>query len=456
MKLLWLAVAAALPSLLALAVFGVISKHDSLGYIAYANEIRALGIPSGSALLDQSPIPTSLFRIGGFPAILALLQSVAPQNWPALLVTAQISVQSVIAILTYKTALKLGATPKFSVAAALLPAFGFAAVVNICILTDSLYSALITGAAFILISYRSWRSAVIAGLMIAVAASFREVTIFLVLAFIPLAILQKQRWLCIALIVLPTWGVAAAQISWNISRGAGPVMTTSAQITMVQAVLPLLKNHLPVYDSDTTFDHIATSTVGAHGYDGINAMQSQLFQSGFTAPQIAKIAAGEYFRTWRRWPLAMLSTSLSNYNDGFLAMSFEPLDVTAFLLELDDFPRPEFTRLNRVFYGAIHGNVQDILYLIFEISSRLIGSAIGLYGLLSPWFYRNTSGIRWDLRALWCVPVGLAGLYMPVHLEYRYLLPGVPIICALAAVGLSQHLMQAKQPPPVRTEVTAL
>jgi hypothetical protein len=439
LSLVWLACVAALPSLLALAAFGIISKHDSLSYIFYADEIRTFSVPSGAALLSQSPVPISLFRIGGFPAFIAFLQIIIPQAWPIFLVVIQIIAQSGVAVLTYLTASKLGATPRLSIIAALLPAFGFMIAVNICILTDSLYSAAITTAAFILILNRSTRTALIAGLLIAAATSFREVTIFLVLAFIPLACLQQRKILCIILLILPTWGVAAAQIGWNISRGAGPTLTTSAQITMVQAVLPLLKNKEPVFDSDSVFDRTASATVGVDGYNQINEMQNQLFKSGFTAPEIAKAAGQAYFKTWERFPFKMLLNTISSYNDGFLAMPFEPFDVVAFIQTYNDQPRPTYTRLNILWHRFTQGDVIAICWLLAVTLSRLVGSAIAIYGLICPWFRTAGHDTGWSQRALWYLPIAFAGLYMPVHLEYRYLLPTIPVICVLAAVGWSRR-----------------
>ncbi len=173
-----LAAAAAVPSLLALAVFGIIETPDSPGYISFAEEIRTFAVPSGSALLQSSASPISLYRIGGFPALLAMLQSIQPHYWRLLLVLLQILVQSVLVILTYLTALKLYATPRLALLASFLPALGFAVVANICVLTDSLYSAAIAAAACSLILSPSWRGALIAGILIAFATSFREATIF--------------------------------------------------------------------------------------------------------------------------------------------------------------------------------------------------------------------------------------------------------------------------------------
>lgn len=435
--LLWLGAAGALPSLMALAIFGVIAKHDSGGYIQFADHIRTHMVLSGSALLNESATPISLFRIGGFPALLALLQSISRQNYQAYLVALQIVTQSCVIILTYVVARRLGATPRLCLFAALLPSFGFIVMANISVLTDSLYSAAITTAAFVLVLHRSWRAALIAGLLIAAATTFREATIFLVFAFIPMALRSDRRWIAVALVVLPTWFVAAGQIGWNISRGAGPVLTTSAQVTLVQAVLPLLEHKVPVYNSNTPFDRVASETVGVGGYSQIAQMQNRLFQAGYRAPQMAEIASEEYFRTWYRYPFKMISTTISNYNDGFLAMPFEPLDVIAYTLAYDESVRPYFTRMNVLWANMVQGSFVSLILLLFFVASHMFGSAVSVYGLISPWRKRETGELRWDLMSLWCLPIGLAGLYMPVHLEYRYLLPDVPVICVLAAVGWS-------------------
>jgi hypothetical protein len=49
-----------------------------------------------------------------------------------------------------------------------------------------------------------------------------------------------------------------------------------------------------------------------------------------------------------------------------------------------------------------------------------------------PWL----PGRSWRLRGLWLVCGGFIGVYLPVHLETRYLLPVVPVACVLAAAGL--------------------
>ncbi len=264
-------------------------------------------------------------------------------------------------------------------------------------------------------------------------------------AYVPLALLAKRRPLCIALLVLPCWMVATAQISWNMSRGAGPVLTTSAQIVMVQAVLPLLKDHLPVYSTDDAFDKVANQTVGIGGYDKIYDLQTTLFKTyGLTAPEIAKQATQRYFKTWMRFPGAMLITTLQDFSYQYLAMPFQPTDTISTLMVYSNWTRPTFYRLNILWRNLMHGDFGALPWMFNDVIMRLFGTIIAVYGLISPWFLSKNKIPSWDLRALWCVPVGLTGLYMPVHLEPRYLIPAVPIICVLAAVAFARRQSAAE------------
>ena len=156
----WLVVLLApLSAILALAIFGPIWSPDTGGYVEYAQQILLGTIPSGEALLHGGPEPISLFRAPGYPALLAGLQWLFPDAWRSALVMLQIAATTVIAAATHRTALRLGAGRVAAIAAALLPATGFAVVMQIAILTDALNAVLFTGAALAL---AAWRGATMA------------------------------------------------------------------------------------------------------------------------------------------------------------------------------------------------------------------------------------------------------------------------------------------------------
>lgn len=98
--------------------------------------------------------------------------------------------------------------------------------------------------------------------------------------------------------------------------------------------------------------------------------------------------------------------------------------------------RPVFDRLSVQWRAFRHGDMAAGGVFFASWGLGLLGMAISLAGLVAPW--RRQAA--WRERALWCIPVALGLMYMPVHLEPRYLVPGVPLICILAAAGLRRNV----------------
>ncbi len=449
-----IALAAACPALLALAVFGVIETPDSPGYIAYAAQLHG-ALPTGDALLREAPSPITLFRMGGYPALLAALQSLTPR-WRLATVLLQIAALSALAAATHRTARRLGASPARALAAALLPATGFGVVVQLCILTDALYAALAAGAALLLAARPGPRPALAAGLMLAFATTAREATPLLALAFLPLACLTEarpapaaRRLACALLLLAPPFATAAAQVAWNAERGAGPVLTTSRQTVMVQAVLPLLRRHpdllAPGPDAtpeDARFDAAARDTVGGGEYARIDDLHRRLFAEGMDAPAMAAAAGRLYRRAWLAHPAPMLLATLGNLRHEFLALPFQPLDTVGALMVYAGWPRPAFDRLNVEWAALRHGRALAAFWIAADVLTRLLGTAIACFAIAAPWLPATRRATPPDtlrrLRGLWLVCAGFVALYAPVHLEPRYLVPIVPLACTIAACAGQQ------------------
>ena len=502
------ALLAALPALAALAVFGVIETPDSPGYIAYAAQLRH-ALPTGAGLLREAPAPITLFRMGGYPALLAMLQAVT-LHWRLATVLLQTAALAGLAAASRRAALRLGATPRPALAAALLPSIGFGLVVQLCILTDALYAALAAGAALALAAppahprRATLRPALAAGLMLGLATTLREATPLLAFAYLPLALLADPpppptrrepprralppRLLRALLVMSPALAVASAQIGWNIERGAGPVLTTSRQTVMVQAVLPLLRRHPDLLASpgpsirpdpaatpdppgprsigeatlrpgaapgdsdsdDAIFDAAARATVGQGEYGRIDDLHRALFATGLDAPAMAGAAGRLYRRAWLHHPGAMLLATISNLRHEFLALPFQPVDTVGALMVYAGWPRPAFDRLNVEWSALRHApfvatRASAALCIVADLLTRLLGTLIALAAILSPWLpaawwpggrERHPGlppGTLWRLRGLWLVCAGFVGLYAPVHIEPRYLVPIVPLACVIAA-----------------------
>jgi hypothetical protein len=436
------ALLAALPPLAALLVFGIVQTNDTGGYLLYAEALRAGPLPEGEALLREGPAPVTLYRTIGFPAVIALLDALpGPRFGP--LVALQIAAQSAIAAAACLIALRLGLPRALALAAAVAPATGYAAFVQVAVLTDALYGALATGAALLLLAAGlaggRLGAVLAAGLLLAIATPIREATPYLALAALPAAWIaapRGRRWAGPVLLLAPVLLVAVAMAQWHAARSGHAVLSTSRQIVMVQAVLPLLREGVVVFHDDSPFDRAARETVVPLGYAGIDALNLRLFEAGHSAPEIAAMASARYWRAWREHPLAMLEASLERFPNKMLGVVFQPLDTAAEFERQLGQPRPWFTRPPAIWREVLAGSGLAALVLVALVLSRALGTLLGLAAIAAPLLLARDDPRRWPLIGAWLWAGGQVGVYLPVHLEIRYLVPIVPVLALLAASGL--------------------
>lgn len=67
------------------------------------------------------------------------------------------------------------------------------------------------------------------------------------------------------------------------------------------------------------------------------------------------------------------------------------------------------------------------------VVTRAIGIAVAVIGIVAPWL----PGRSWNARGLWFICAGVPLTYMPVHLDTRFMLPIVPLLCIAAAISRS-------------------
>ena len=173
---------AALPALIVLSVFGPIVTPDSGGYMDFAQQIVSGKLPTGTAM------PASLFRMPGYPTLIAVFQYLFDNGWKVALVLLQIAANSLLAIAAYRTAAILGLRWALALLVSLLPSVGIGVVMQVSIMTDAIYSVLFGCAALSLLRaglHTSPRTPLYVGLLLATAMAFREATVFIAAAFVP-------------------------------------------------------------------------------------------------------------------------------------------------------------------------------------------------------------------------------------------------------------------------------
>jgi hypothetical protein len=220
---------APLPALVAFLSYGAIETPDSAGYISYAEQLRAWILPSGTALLKEAPAPVSLYRTPGYPAAIAVMQSLFGAAWKAALVLLQIIAHAALAVTVYRTAVLLRLSKSLAIFVALLPSIGLGLVMQISLLTDAIYAALLGCAALwlVLATVRPTRMApVTVGVALAGAMLLREATMFIAVGFAPAVWIASRpgsrlRWFCSAFLPLIARGCVDGRDQLRTERVSG-------------------------------------------------------------------------------------------------------------------------------------------------------------------------------------------------------------------------------------------
>src|SRR5262249_21394927 len=191
-----------------LSVFGPIYTLDSSGYVNFAEQILSGQLRTGTELLTEATIPVSLFRMPGYPALIAVFQYLFGETWKVALVLLQISASSLLAIVAYRTAALLGLPRALALLVSFLPSVSIGLVMQVSIMTDAIYSVLFGCAALFLVrADTSSRTPLYVGLLLTTAMSFREATFFIAAAFVPAVWIaagagRRVRWLCLSFLPL--------------------------------------------------------------------------------------------------------------------------------------------------------------------------------------------------------------------------------------------------------------
>ncbi|MBR0664100.1 hypothetical protein GXW71_07000 [Roseomonas hellenica] len=448
------AAASSLLAVLAVTTFGVVATPDTPAYLHYAELLRGGPLPSGEDLLRSGFQPTALFRTPGYPGLIAAVQYLDPSHWMAILITIQIAAQAAVAAAAHRAGLALRLGRRLALAAALMPATGFAAIAQIMVLTDAVYAALVTLALLLLLRAGLAGGRILpvlaAGLLLAAATTVREVTPFLALLFLPAAAIAagpRRRLVGMGLLAGPIVLATGWIMLSHHARSGHAVLSTTRQIVMVQALLPALKRGVAIYHGDDLYDRTARETVVPLGYEGIDILNSRLFEAGLSSPEIAALASARYMRAWREYPLQMMRGIMTRFPARMLWIAFAPVDTVADLHRYSGSARPWFGREAELLRRLGQGSVLAGFLLLALVLGRMVGVAVTIAALAAPLLISRRDARYWPLLAMWLASGAFLAVYLPVHLETRYLLPIIPLLCLLGCAVLHKiwHGMRRNQ-----------
>jgi len=451
--LILLALCARLPLL---AIYGPVKAPDSDDYIRYADTIL-----SGILNLQQlasGMAPMTVFRVIGYPAVIAAAKLVAGADWPWLIVGLQTALTFAATVMLYRVMLLLCGSRPWAFAAGLIYSLSMPLVFDQMILTDSLAASLLIFCACWLAEPILTRrplniaTALSAGLVLAAAFLIREANIYLAgVGILPLAVaavcadcwpsrpwrlwrvVSWRRTGMLLLTVLPLLVAWQGYRMWNAQRLGVPVVTTAAQTTILQAMAIAAAHDPAVFDRGHIFDRVAAETFTTYSFDEIWKINTRLHDEyGMTADRIASAAYASYFRAWRHHPLAMIWIPLYHVRMSVALSPFQPFGSVRLLhLWATDSALELGTRR-----GVAEGHWVMLPVFLLDSACRAVALAIFVAFLFgTPWRLVR-QGWKPEVVAslgFWALFVAVHTGYAMVHLEPRYLLP---TIAGATVIGL--------------------
>ena len=259
-----------------LLAFGPASQNDTTDYVGYADAILSGDFRHVDLATD--PMPITLRRPIGYPALIAAAKIVTGSYWGWAVVLFQYVVSIFATAMVYRVAraFNLGVWLSIGVVAAQATAMQF--VVDQAVLSDSLTGSTMTIATCILglIALRrepvSLLAYLSAGALIAAAFLVRDVIAYVAVGLIPLAaaaaLAQRSRLRQLgagALVFLPLIATNVAYVEWNRVRVGAPVVTSTSQAALFGALIEAAHYDLSIFSGSTPIDEVGRSSGERHG-----------------------------------------------------------------------------------------------------------------------------------------------------------------------------------------------
>jgi hypothetical protein len=456
------------------AIYGPISVPDTSGYVTFARAILQSDTWLHDAQLSSGAVPLFAVRMIGYPAILATAMEIGGTNWPYLVVALQFMVTIAALWAIYAFALELGLSWQLAVFAVVAFATSEQLVTDQCLLTDSLNADFIIIALFILArGIRSGRplsvwGAAAGGALLALAFLLREAMPLLATMMLPLLIVRCFRgWsgalvlrsvLMGTLVLVPLMTTVEIYKAWNSHRTGERFVTTSAQVTLMYALINAAKHDHTVFDGDAPLDQAARRAVHNYVFDEVAPINSDLVEQGYRPTDVARMSQAHYFATWRSRPVAMLHLLRDHISEEVAKLAFRPLSASCDLIEWATTVRqcPDYRDLMRAvrssFVHEPHGSLTFFLFQTCELTVSIGLFSAFVVGVPVLWVrsWRRSgwrvTGPEWLVFTFWAMYVGWFLLYAAVNMERRYMNPVVPL-SILGGLVIWQEMVRSARVP---------
>lgn len=441
-----------------LVAYGPTIMPDSSGYTEFADFILA-GRLAGPGL-TEGDFPATLFRIAGYPAVIAAAKIVAGDHALWLVALVQFAVSLVATIFVYRLARGFGLGTGLALLAAAAQATSLPLSLDQVIITDSLNGSILTIATCalagaILTRRLSVAAAIGSGIALAAAFLLREATLFLAIGFLPLACAaafahrftdgngEKTReplWrgtVKLVCILAPLLLVQQAYREWNRARVGVPIITTAAQTAILAAVAQAARVDPAIFSRDTPLDRVARTTLRTYDFTEIRQINQRLYKEfGRSAIQTANEAYVAYFRAWREHPAAMLTIPFPALREWQMRLAVRPMASVRELILWNRGDDQNFASERAVRGGQWWMAPAVALNRVSQVMAILVFAA---FLVLTPW-RACREGIKMPANCaalgIWILYLSFFTLYAFVHLEQRYLAPVIAGSLVLGTVNL--------------------
>jgi len=430
-----------------LLVFGPAVQNDTTDYVGYADAI--LSGEFHHVDLATDPMPITLRRPIGYPAVIAAAKIVTGPYWAWAVVLFQYAVSLLATVMVYRLAraFHLGVWLSVGVIAAQATAMQF--VVDQAVLSDSLTGSTMTIATCILglIALRREPVALLAylgaGALIAAAFLIRDVIAYVAIGLFPLAaaaaLVQPARLRQLAagaLVFLPLIATNVAYVEWNRTRVGAPVVTSTSQAVLFGALIEAAHYDHSIFSGSTPIDEVGRILLkdmeaGQHGYE-VDATVDLHRDYGWDATRMSHEVTQAYLRAWRDHPRAMIFHILHHISETQLHQAVRPIETVRDVLLWNTGSSHDFGAERAVKTGnwwmipAVIVNWLVMTASVFVFGAFLVVTPIRL--LREGWTAETSVSL-----GFWCFYLAVGLLYAAVHLEPRYL---TPVVAGSIVVGV--------------------
>jgi len=444
-----------------LLAFGPATQNDTTDYVGYADAI--LSGEFRHVDLATDPMPITLRRPIGYPAVIAASKIITGSYWAWTVVLFQYAVSLWATAMVYRLAraFHLGVWLSLGVVAAQATAMQF--VVDQAVLSDSLTGSTMTIATCILglITLRREPVSLLvylgAGALIAAAFLVRDVIAYVAVGLIPLAAaaasVERSRLRQLAagaLVFLPLIATNVAYVEWNRARVGAPVVTSASQAALFGALIEAAHYDHSIFSGSTPIDEVGRILVkdieaGRHGYE-VDATVDLHRDYGWDAIRMSHEVTLAYLRAWRDHPRAMIFHIFHHVSETQLHQAIRPIETVRDVLLWNTGSSHDFGAERAVKNGnwwmipAVIANWLVMTASVVVFLAFLIVTPIRL--VREGW--NAETGVS---LGIWCFYLTVGGLYAAVHLEPRYLTPVVAGSIVIGVVNIVRVIEFFARPP---------